>query len=240
MNTGAACIGTTIVSDMLAGVAPNPAASGGYDVVGRVAALTSSVARVGLGRLYANLSVTGLPARERDEVRASTTAGSLRSTMEEYARANDSMAQAASLRNLGDKPLMILSAGVGSAANWPQKQERLATLSTESGHHVVAGASHAGLVADPVHAATTTGLAILEVVESVRTKRPCRGDRLIWGAGLAVAPGPLPRTGPSYGFFILLERPAADPLVPLDLFAFGSANAATTTSPTARAWSDAA
>lgn len=156
----------------VAGMAPDPAASGGYDVVRRAAALTSSVARVGLGRLYATLTVADLPTRERDEVRASTaTPGTIRSTIEEYARANDSMAQAASLRSFGDKPLMVLSAGVGSAADWPQKQERLATLSTDSVHRVVDGASHEGLVGDPVHAATTS-LAILEVVESVRTGTP--------------------------------------------------------------------
>ncbi len=143
-----------------------------YDVVGRVAALTSSLSRVGLGRLYATLTVADLPARERDELRASTaTPGTLRSTIEEYARANDSMAQAASLRSFGDKPLMVLSAGVGSAADWPRKQERLAALSTDSVHRVVAGASHEALVADPVHAATTSQ-AILEVVESLRAGTP--------------------------------------------------------------------
>ena len=156
----------------VAGAAPNPTASGAYDAVGRVAALTSSLSRVGLGRLYATLTVADLPARERDAVRAGTaTPGTLRSTVEEYARANDSMAQAASLRSLGDKPLMVLSAGVGSAADWPRKQERIATLSTDSVHRVVAGASHEALVADPVHAATTSQ-AILEVVESLRAGTP--------------------------------------------------------------------
>ena len=48
---------------------------------------------------------------------------------------------------------------------------RLAALSTDSVHRVVAGASHEALVGDPVHAATTSR-AILEVVESVRTGRP--------------------------------------------------------------------
>lgn len=156
----------------LAGVAPQSAASGPYDVMGRVASLTSSLARVGLGRLYATLTIADLPAPERDEARASTaTPGTLRSTIEEYARANDSMAQAASLHSFGDKPLMVLSAGVGSAADWPQKQERLATLSTDSVHRVVTDASHEGLVADPVHAATTSQ-AILAVVEAVRAGTP--------------------------------------------------------------------
>ncbi len=78
---------------------------------------------------------------------------------------------AASLQDFGDKPLVVLSAGVGSDAEWPQKQQRLAALSTDGVHRVVDGASHEGLVGDPVHA-LTTGRAILEVVASIRTDQP--------------------------------------------------------------------
>ena len=70
-----------------------------------------------------------------------------------------------------NKPLMVLSAGVGSAADWPQKQERLAALSTDSVHRVVDGASHEALVGEETHAATTSR-AILEVVSAVRTGQP--------------------------------------------------------------------
>ena len=112
------------------------------------------------------------PAAERDQVQASTaTPGMLRTTIEEYGRANDSMVEAASLHDFGDKPLMVLSAGVGSAADWPQKQDRLAALSTDSVHRVVDGASHEALVGDRTHALTTSR-AILEVVDAVRTGQP--------------------------------------------------------------------
>lgn len=140
-----------------------------YDVVGRFAGLTSSLARVGLGRLYSTIATSDLPSREQDQVRVSTaTAATLRSTLEEYARANTSMEQAGSLRDFGDKPLMVLSASVGNAVGWAEKQERLATLSTDHVHRVVDGASHEALVGDPTHAATTSQ-AILEVVSAVRT-----------------------------------------------------------------------
>ncbi len=153
------------------GTAPRPA-SGSHDVLRRVAALTSSMARLGIGRLYSMIAVSDLPPRELNELRASTaTAATLRSTIEEYARADTSMDEAASLRDFGDKPLMVLSAGVGSATDWPQKQERLAALSTDSVHRVVTGASHEALVGDPTHAATTSR-AILEVVAAVRTGQP--------------------------------------------------------------------
>ena len=81
------------------------------------------------------------------------------------------MVQAASLRDFADKPLMVLSAGVGNAADWPQKQDRLAALSTNSVHRVVDDASHEALVGDETHAATTSQ-AILEVVSAVRTGQP--------------------------------------------------------------------
>ncbi len=155
-----------------AGVTPTPAAPGSYDVLRRVAALASSAARVGVGRLYAVVAPVDLPSRERDEVRVATAMpGTIGSTIEEYLRANDSMQDAASLRDFGDKPLVVLSAGVGSAADWPQKQQRLADLSTDSVHRVVAGASHEALVGDPAHAATTSR-SILDVVKSVRTGTP--------------------------------------------------------------------
>ena len=156
------------VDDMSA--RPEPA--GAYDSVGRVTAVTSSMARLGLGRAFAAIAPADLPPREQAQVQASTaTAATLRSTLEEYARANASMVQAASLHDFADKPLMVLSAGVGSAADWPQKQERLAALSTNSVHRVVDAASHEALVGEEI-AAATTSQAILEVVSAVRTGQP--------------------------------------------------------------------
>ena len=158
--------------DDAVGVAPRTASSRSDDMVGRVATLISSSARVGLGRLFATLSASDLPPREQAQVRAtSATPAALRSIIEEYVRVNPSTIEAASLRDFGDKPLVVLSAGVGSDADWPQKQERLAALSTDSVHRVVDGASHAGLVAEETHAATTSR-AILEVVSAVRTGQP--------------------------------------------------------------------
>jgi pimeloyl-ACP methyl ester carboxylesterase len=155
-----------------AGSAVQPSASATYDVLGRVAALTSSLARLGLGRVYTTVSAVDLPPRERDEVRASTaTAATLRSTIEEFARANTSMEAAASLSDFGDKPLMVLTAGVGSALGWTEQQDRLAALSTDSVHRVVNGASHEALVGEEAPAATTSQ-AILEVVSAVRTGQP--------------------------------------------------------------------
>jgi pimeloyl-ACP methyl ester carboxylesterase len=144
-----------------------------YDVLGRVSALASVSARLGLARLFSQFSFGSLPPRSRDEVRATgATANNLRSTIDEYVQANASVQQAASLTDFADKPLVVLTAGVGSDATHAAAQTHLATLSTNSVHRVV-DATHEGLVADEEHAAVTTQ-AILDVVASVRSAGPLR------------------------------------------------------------------
>ncbi|MCA1708362.1 MAG: hypothetical protein LC808_35830 [Actinobacteria bacterium] len=88
-----------------------------YDIMGRVSALVSVSARLGLGRLYGQFVFGSLPPRSRDEVRASlATASNLRSTIDEFVKAPASMQQAASLGDFADKPLVVLTAGSGSDA----------------------------------------------------------------------------------------------------------------------------
>ena len=140
--------------------------------MGRVSALVSTSARLGLGRLYGQLASGSLPPQSQDEVRASVaTAGNLRSTIDEYVQANASMQQAASLRDFADKPLVVLTAGSGSDAAHSAAQNDLATLSTNSVHRVIDGATHEALIADEEDAAATTQ-AILDVVSSVRSAGP--------------------------------------------------------------------
>lgn len=143
-----------------------------YNVMGRVSALASSFARFGLGRLYGQFDWGSLPPVSRDEARASVAkAGQLGSTIDEYVEANSSMEQAAALVSFADKPLVVLTAGSGSSADWPAKQDAMATLSTNSAHRVIAGATHAALLTDEKYAAVTTQ-AIVDVVTSVRRGVP--------------------------------------------------------------------
>jgi len=51
------------------------------------------------------------------------------------------------------------------------KQDHLVTLSTNSAHRVVDGATHDSLISDEEHAATTSQ-AVLDVVSSVRSAGP--------------------------------------------------------------------
>ncbi|MGO4692496.1 alpha/beta fold hydrolase [Glaciibacter sp. 2TAF33] len=122
-------------------------------LLNRVFALVSASAQLGLGRLY------GATARD------------LRSTIDEYADAGDSVKQAASLTDFGNKPLFVLTAGSGHDAASSKTQNEMAALSTNSVHRVVEGASHQALIAERDGVAATTQ-AIFDVVSCVRSSRP--------------------------------------------------------------------
>jgi pimeloyl-ACP methyl ester carboxylesterase len=155
--------------------ATSPGDGGSYDIMGRVSALVSASARLGLGRLYGQFAFGSLPPRSRDEVRASiATASNLRSTIDEFVQANASMEQAAALGDFADKPLVVLTAGSGSDATHSAAQNHLAALSTNSVHRVIDGATHEALIADE-QGATATTQAILDVVSSVRSPGPLVG-----------------------------------------------------------------
>ena len=68
---------------------------------------------------------------------------------------------------MADKPLIVLTAASGHDAAWSTAQNRMASLSTNSVHRIVADATHEDLVANEQDAAATTR-AILDVVASVR------------------------------------------------------------------------
>ncbi len=152
--------------------AASPADEESDNLIDRVSALFSTSARLGLGRLYSQLDSDSLPPQYRDEVDANfETVSNLRSTIDEYIQGNASREQAASLHDFADKPLVVLTAGVGSDAIHLAAQNRLAALSTNSAHRVIDGASHQSLIANKEDAAATTE-AILDVVASVRRAGP--------------------------------------------------------------------
>jgi hypothetical protein len=69
------------------------------------------------------------------------------------------------------KPLIVVTAGRGDDASWLAAQDKLATLSTNSRHDVVAEATHASLVLNETDAAAASQ-AIRDVAAAVRTSRP--------------------------------------------------------------------
>jgi pimeloyl-ACP methyl ester carboxylesterase len=143
------------------------------DILARASVLASTSARLGVGRLIGLGGGYGtLPPQSADEVRAKiATSTSLRSTIDEFLQANASEHEAATLTNFGDKPLVVLTAGSGSNAAWMAAQDKTATLSTNSVHRVVDGASHPDLILKQADAAVTAQ-AIIDVVSSVRSNQP--------------------------------------------------------------------
>lgn len=142
------------------------------DAVDRVAALLGTTARLGVGRLVSGSDFGDLPPQSRDEMRAAAaTESHLRGTVEEYLKASTSGGQAAWLENFGSKPLVVLTAAVGSDAAWVERRAELATLSDESEHRLIEGADHAALIHDEEHAAATSD-AILDVLAAVRGEEP--------------------------------------------------------------------
>ena len=170
--TGMVLIDSTAPASSFDPATAAPADPGAYDVVSRIAALVSTPARLGVSRLYAPAEAADLPPQPRGEVRASiASTTNLRSLIEEFLQGNASAQQAAALRDFADKPLVVLTAGVGSASDHLAAQDRLATLSTNTSHRVIDGATHDSLISSSQGAATTAK-AILDVVSSVRNAEP--------------------------------------------------------------------
>ena len=140
--------------------------------------------RRGVDRRPPRSGTRGRPVQLRDpahripqrQARARTaTADHVGSAVDEYVAANTSMDQAQSLVDFAAKPLVVLTAGRGNDQDWFTKQDHLATLSTNSQHRIITGATHASLV-DNEQDATAVTQAIHEVVTSVRTNTPLTGQ----------------------------------------------------------------
>jgi pimeloyl-ACP methyl ester carboxylesterase len=142
------------------------------NVFGRVSALVPAVAHLGAGRLIAQFDYASLPPRVRDEWRANASrTRNLDSWIEEFVAGNTSMQQAAALTNLDGKPLIVLTADTGNAADWEQKQDLMAGLSTNSLHRVAEATTHNSMISDEADSAAASQ-ATHDVVEAVRTGRP--------------------------------------------------------------------
>ncbi len=150
---------------------PPSSDTGSYNLAGRFAALLPAAAHLGLARLVGGDSYGSLPAQSRDEARASAaTAGYVKSFLDELRESPMAMRQAASLVDCDAKPLIVVAAGRDHNAEWMAAQAKLATLSTNSRHRVVAD-THESLLLVSTDAAAATK-AIRDIVTSVRTSSP--------------------------------------------------------------------
>jgi pimeloyl-ACP methyl ester carboxylesterase len=142
-----------------------------YRVFSRAFSLLPSVARLGVGRMLYLGAFEGLPSGSRDMQRFTySSARAARSLRDEFAELPTSLAQARSFQNLGDRPLVVVTAARDAMAGWLPLQDRMATLSANSSHRVVPY-THDELVTDGTAAQTSIG-AIRDVVHAVRFNVP--------------------------------------------------------------------
>jgi pimeloyl-ACP methyl ester carboxylesterase len=129
----------------------------------------SLLARLGVVRLLSMLDPASpeLPPQQRAQIDALTP-----STRQVSTFAGEFLAptQSRRLESLGNKPLAAVTAGK-SEPSWLKRQDKLATLSSNSTHRVVKGATHTSLVYDRSDSQATSA-AIVEVVSAVRNDRP--------------------------------------------------------------------
>ena len=130
-----------------------------YTVYRAVMTLAPSLARTGLGTVF---STPADPAG----VRGATF------MHDEVLALPEALRQAQALTSIGDRPLVVVSAGTGQQDGWLAAQDRLGALSSNAVHRVVAEATHESLISGAD--AATSAQAILDVVASVRSGEPVR------------------------------------------------------------------
>jgi len=109
-----------------------------------------------------------LPPQQRAQIDALTPSTRQVST---YALELLAPTQTRRLESLGNKPLAVVTAGKSDVPNWQERPDDLVTLSSNSKHRVVKGATHTSLVYDRSDSQATSA-AIVEVVAAVRNDRP--------------------------------------------------------------------
>ena len=148
------------------------ALSGGESVQSPISTLSGvlpGLARVGLARLVLSASSSDLPSgvearRHAEEV----TPQGVASFADEFLRLNGILDAAGMLPDLGDRPLVVVTAAAEPLDGWLVQQDRLATLSTNVSHRVFPDLSHVSLI-ESVDGAAAASEAIVAVVTSVRS-----------------------------------------------------------------------
>jgi pimeloyl-ACP methyl ester carboxylesterase len=133
----------------------------------------SLAARLGTVRLLSKLAPAPLelPQRQRAQIDAQSPSTRQVSTYALELRATpQTTTQTRSLRSLGDKPLAVVSAPKQAEPGWLKLQDDLVTLSSNSTHRVVEGATHTSLLYERSDAQASSA-AIVEVVAAVRNDR---------------------------------------------------------------------
>jgi pimeloyl-ACP methyl ester carboxylesterase len=148
-----------------------PEARNSYEQIKLLYTVASLLAPIGVVRLF-NLSPAPpeLPHQQRAQIDALSPSTRQVSTYSLELRATpQSATQTRGLRSLGDKPLAVVTAGT-QEPEWLKLQDDLVTLSSDSTHRVVEGATHTSLLYEWSDAQASSA-AIVDVVAAVRNDR---------------------------------------------------------------------
>src|SRR5215218_2986324 len=143
-----------------------------YEQTRRMGAFIPWLTRLGVIRLINFYPAhPDLPSQQRAQIEAfNSSTQQVVTTVEEFRATPETSAQVRATGSLGDKPLAVLSAGEQSSG-WLEMQGELASLSSNSIHHVVEGATHESLLYDKGDSQVTSA-ASEQVVETARADRP--------------------------------------------------------------------
>ena len=130
-------------------------------------------ARLGIVRLLSKLDPASpqLPPHQRAQIDALTPSTRQFTTFVLELLAPTQTLRLGSPGSLGNEPLAVVTAPKQAEPGWLKHQDKLATLSSNSIHRVVKGATHTSLLYEKSDAQATSA-AIVEVVVSVRNDRP--------------------------------------------------------------------
>jgi pimeloyl-ACP methyl ester carboxylesterase len=149
-----------------------PALPSGPSVQSPISALSGilpGLARVGLARLVLSAGSSDLPSDvEARRHAGEVTPQGVASFADEFLRLDGILDAAGALPDLGDRPLVVVTAGAESLDGWLNQQDRLATLSTNVSHRVFPDLTHDSLI-ESVNGATAASDAIVAVMMSVRS-----------------------------------------------------------------------
>lgn len=140
----------------------------------KVAKFFPAFARLGFGHLYfalgGEMDFAEMKEPEKSELKAVWSSPEyFKSQIDEVVAGRDIFADGQKLSNLGDLPLIVLTQGnETTSSSWIKLQNELASLSTDSLHITVEGATHVSMAFNPEHARVVSD-AILQLVDAVRS-----------------------------------------------------------------------
>jgi pimeloyl-ACP methyl ester carboxylesterase len=141
--------------------------------------LMQGALQLGIGHAYfaagGELDFKGLPPEAHAVLAAASSSPNYWARVQVDMKSSpDIFKQAQTLGPLGHLPLLVISRSEALTDGWGDLQNELVTLSTNSVHVTIPGASHTSLIFNPAHALQVSA-AILTLVDAIRTGQPLTG-----------------------------------------------------------------